>query len=195
MSKRFCGVMFITASIVALGQSPRAAQSASNAAKEGPWFATPLPPGLTDPTKPAVRYDDALPPVAAKFAHTPGRHDELLDGAVLKESVRKIIGFSLESYAAGDKIWGRRASTPAFQHTIDWTVAQFKAAGITDSRVEPFAITGAMWTPRSWRVQLVGDDSFGPGNADGHVGIGISASRRIGECHCAGHLCRTGDRS
>jgi Peptidase family M28 len=163
MSKRYFVPVFVAVSIVALGQPQRAAQNVSNAAKEGPWFATPLPPGLTDPTKPAVRYDDALPPVAAKFAHTPGRHDEVLDGAVLKESVRKIIGFSLESYAAGDKIWGRRASTPAFQHTIDWTVAQFKAAGIADSKVEPFAITGAMWTPRSWRVQLVGDDSFGPG--------------------------------
>src|SRR5207244_7153081 len=75
-------------------------------------------------------------------------------------------GFSLESLNGGDKVWGRRAATPAFQHTIEWIVSEFKAAGLRDARVEPFAVTGTMWAPQSWRVQLLGDPAFGAGTSD-----------------------------
>ena len=57
-----------------------------------------------------MKYDDTFAPFAAKFPHTAGQHDELLDGAELKAVMKTIVGFSLESYAAGDKVWGRRAS-------------------------------------------------------------------------------------
>jgi hypothetical protein len=146
---------------VAFGQ---AQTQAKTQAKTGPWFATPLPPGLSDPTKPVMKHDDAFAPVAAKFPHAAGQHDELLDGAELKKDMQRIVGFSLESYAAGDKVWGRRSGTPAFDHAIEWAVGQFKAAGIADSKVERFPVTVPMWTPRSWRVQLVGDEAFGAGS-------------------------------
>jgi len=77
-----------------------------------------------------------------------------------------VVGFSLESLNAGDKVWGRRAATPSFQHTIEWVVSEFKAAGLKDARVEPYAVNGAMWVPQSWRVQLPGDPAFGAGSAD-----------------------------
>src|SRR5689334_10748943 len=102
------------------------ALSAQNAA----WFGTPLPPGLSDPRKPIMQYDDAFPPLPVAFAHRPGRFDELLDGAVLKRDQKKIVGFSLESLGAGDTVWGRRASTPSFHHTIEWIVSELKAAGL-----------------------------------------------------------------
>ena len=132
--------------------------------KTGPWFATPLPPPLSDPTRPVMKYDDTFGPVAAKFPHAPGQHDELLDGAELKKNMKRIVGFSLESYAAGDKVWGRRSATPAFDHAIEWAVEQFKSAGIADSKIERFPVTVPMWTPRSWRVQLLGDEAFGAGS-------------------------------
>jgi hypothetical protein len=133
---------------------------------DGPWFATALPLPLSDPTKPVMKYDDVFAPLAAKFPHVAGRHDELLDGAELKAAMKTIVGFSLESYAAGDKVWGRRAGTPAFSHAIEWAVAQFKSAGIADARVEPFAVTAPMWAPKSWRVQINGDDAFGAGGGN-----------------------------
>ncbi len=68
-------------------------------------------------------------PLPAQFAHRPGRSDELLDGAALKAAQKQIVGFSLESLAAGDKVWGRRAATPAFMHTIEWTVNAFRRRG------------------------------------------------------------------
>jgi hypothetical protein len=148
----------------ASAQARRGTQPEPKAA--GPWFGTPLPPALSDPTKPVMNYDDAFTPVAAKFPHAAGQHDELLDGAQLKAAMKTIVGFSLESYAAGDKVWGRRASTAAFFHAIDWSVDQFKSAGIADSKAERFPVTVPMWTPRSWRVQLNADEAFGAGSAN-----------------------------
>jgi hypothetical protein len=87
------------------------------AAQNGAWFGTPLPPGASDPRKPIMKHDDAFPPLPVSFAKRPGRHDDLLDGAALKADQKRIVGFSLESLSAGDKVWGRRAATPAFMQT------------------------------------------------------------------------------
>jgi len=129
----------------------------------GPWFGTPLPPPLSDPRKPVMKYDDGFAPLPVGFPHRPGRGDELLDGAALKKDHRRIVDFSLESLAAGDTVWGRRAATPAFMHTLEWTVNAFKAAGLENAAVETYPVQGTMWVPQSWRVQLVGDAAFGAG--------------------------------
>src|ERR1700689_19686 len=123
-------------SMIASAQARRGATPPAKA--EGPWFATALPAPLSDPTKPVMKYDDTFAPFAARFPHAAGQHDELLDGVELKAAMKTIVGFSLESYAAGDKVWGRRASTPAFFHAIEWAVDQFKSAGIADAKVERF---------------------------------------------------------
>lgn len=151
---------FLAAAVVAV--FALTSLSAQNAA----WFGTPPPPPASDPRKPVLKYDDALAPLPTHFAHRPGRGDELLDGAAIKKDQQAIVGFSLESLAAGDKVWGRRAATPAFMHTLEWTSNTMKAAGLKDARVEPFPVQGAMWVPTSWQVQLVGDPAFGAGSAD-----------------------------
>jgi Peptidase family M28 len=133
------------------------------AAENGAWFGTPVPPGLSDPRKPIMKYDDAFGPLPAQFAHRPGTFDELLDGSALKADQKRIVGFSLESLGAGDKVWGRRAATPAFMHTIEWTVSEFKAAGLKDAKIETYAVPGGMWVPKSWQVQILGDPAFGAG--------------------------------
>jgi len=144
---------------VAVACTSLAAQSA------GPWFGTPLPPPLSDPRHPVMKYDDGFAPLPVAFPHRAGRGDELLDGAALKKDHRRIVDFSLESLAAGDKVWGRRAATPAFMHTIEWTVNAFKAAGLENAAVETYPVQGTMWVPQSWRVQLVGDAAFGGATA------------------------------
>jgi len=139
------------------------AAAQKDAAQTTAWFGTPLPPPLSDPRKPVMRYDAAFAPAPVHFARRAGRPDELLDGAMLKKDQRRIVDFSLESLAAGDAIWGRRAATPAFMHTIEWIVGELKAAGLKDAAVERYPVQGAMWTPESWRVQIVGDPAFGAG--------------------------------
>ena len=130
----------------------------------GPWFATPLPPPLSDPRKPVMKYDDVFAPLPLPFSHPRGRGDELLDGAALKKDHRRIVDFSLESLAAGDNVWGRRAATPAFMHTIEWAVNAFKTAGLDQAAVDTYPVQGTMWVPQSWRVQLVGGAAFGAGS-------------------------------
>lgn len=130
------------------------------------WFGTPLPPPASDPRKPVLKYDDVFAPLPAHFAHRPGKSDETLDAASLKKDQQAIVRFSLESLASGDMVWGRRAATPAFMHTLDWVASTMKTAGLKDAHVEPFAVTGSMWTPTSWKVELVGDAAFGAGSAD-----------------------------
>src|SRR5437762_8205829 len=109
------------------------------AADSTAWFGTPLPLPLSDPRQPIMRHDDAFAPLPVQFAHRAGKHDETLDGAALKADHKRVVGFSLESLGAGDKVWGRRAATPAFMHTLEWTVNEFRTAGLKDARVETYA--------------------------------------------------------
>ncbi len=135
-------------------------------AQNAAWFGIPLPPPASDPRKPILKYDDVFAPLPVHFAHRPGRGDEVLDGAALKADQQAIVRFSFESLASGDKVWGRRAATPAFMHTLDWVASAMKNAGIKDAHVEPFGVTGTMWSPHAWKVELVGNQAFGAGSAD-----------------------------
>ena len=151
------------------------AMGAPRAQDKGAWFGTPLPPPMSDPRKPVMKYDDVFAPVPVHFAHRPGRFDELLDGAALKKDQRRIVGFSLESLAAGDKVWGRRAATPAFMHTLEWTAGALKAAGLTDATVETRGPgpDGAAVV----EVQVAGDPAFGLA-PERHAAVGVSATGR-----------------
>src|SRR5689334_21127002 len=51
-------------------------------------------------------------------------------------------------------------------HTIEWTVDAHKASGLSDAKVERFAVPAPMWVPRSWSVKLIGDPAFGPGTSE-----------------------------
>src|SRR5689334_7908540 len=51
-------------------------------------------------------------------------------------------------------------------HTIEWTIGELKAAGLKDAKAETYSVPGPMWTPVSWRLQMVGDPAFGVGTAD-----------------------------
>jgi Peptidase family M28 len=140
-----------------------AAIALPSAADTTAWFGTPGPAPLSDPRAPVMKYDDVFAPLPARFAHRPGKFDELLDAAALKADQKRIVGFSLESLGAGDQVWGRRAATPAFMHTIEWAVSELKAAGLNDAKVETYAVPGTMWVPQTWQLQVIGDPAFGAG--------------------------------
>src|SRR3954452_21807337 len=141
-----------------------AAAPAMPAAADNPaWFGTAGPAPLSDPRQPIMKYDDVFEALPAQLTHRAGKFDELLDAAALKADQKRIVGFSLESLGAGDKVWGRRAATPAFMHTLEWTVSEMKAAGLKDAKVETFAVPAAMWVPQTWQLQIVGDPAFGAG--------------------------------
>ena len=140
-----------------------AAIAMPKAADSTAWFGTPGPAPLSDPRKPVMKYDDVFAPLPARLTHRPGKADELLDAGALKADQKKIVGFSLESLSAGDTVWGRRAATPAYMHTIEWAVSELKAAGLSDARVETYGVPGSMWVPQTWQLQVIGDPAFGAG--------------------------------
>ncbi len=80
-------LVLVTMAVVA---APRAAEKTA-------WFGIQLPPPLSDPRKPIMKYDDAFGPLPTAFVHRPGKSDELLDGLALKADQKRIVGFSLES--------------------------------------------------------------------------------------------------
>src|SRR5262249_17078158 len=147
--------------IAVLGIVSATAAFSPGAAENVAWFGTPAPPTVSDPRKPIMKYDDVFAALPVHFAKRSGMPDDLLSGAALKHAHRRIVGFSLESLDAGDMVWGRRAATPSFLHTIEWTVGEMKAAGLSDAHVEPYQVPGTMWVPTAWRLQLLGDDAFG----------------------------------
>ena len=56
--------------VSAIGSASAQRGSAPAAPKSTAWFGTPLPPPVSDPRKPVMKYDDAFAPLPAAFALT-----------------------------------------------------------------------------------------------------------------------------
>ncbi len=53
------------------------------------------------------------------------------------------------------KFWGRIIGTSADAEDVEWMLAKFKGAGLTDVRSQPFDLV-PQWFPQSWEVTLTG---------------------------------------
>lgn len=135
---------------------------AGGVARGEPWFGQVLPPPVNDPTKPILPVKDDFPPQPAKFG--PGPKSPLLAGDTIKADVATIVGFSLESRAAGDFLWGRNSGAPAYYKTVSWAVDQLKRAGLVDARLEDFQ--AVLSTPLSGEARILGDAAYGDGSHD-----------------------------
>lgn len=139
-----------------------AALLATGGAQAAPWFGQGLPPPINDPTKPILPVKDDLPPQPAAFG--PGPKSPLLTGERIKADVVTIVGFSLESRAAGDYLWGRMSGAPAYYKTARWAVDELRKGGLADAHLEDFP--AALSTPLSGEARILGDPSFGGGTQD-----------------------------
>ena len=144
-------VVALTAAPIA--QAPRAA-----------WFGVQAPPGLGDPHKP-ILDTSGLRPAPAVVPPGEEAHVEL-QGARIRRHLEAIIGFSKADRAAGNQMWGRVTGTPAAAATMQWVAQQFREASLAGVEVQQFPATAAIWMPKSWRVQILGDTRFGAGTAD-----------------------------
>jgi hypothetical protein len=143
------------------------AQAPRNTApgKTGPWFGVMLPP--TAGAAPAVKVG-ARPPRPA----TTGTADPEFNGAAIKSDVETIVGFARAAAIAKEigsgQMWGRIAGFPSSDTTVEWTLDQFRKAGIADVRTQPISQDekSSLWLPLSWKVTLLGDPSFGAGSND-----------------------------
>ena len=91
-----------------------------------------------------MKYDDAFAPLPAQFAHRPGRFDELLDARRAEERIRRRSSASRSRASAPATRCGAAARRRRRSCTrIEWTVSEFKTAGLKDAAVETYRGAGA----------------------------------------------------
>ena len=132
------------------------------------WFGVHLPPRVGD--VPAVVVGARAPrPVSLPEGESSASE---LTGAAIRRDLETIVGFSKESRRSKEvgsgQLWGRISGLRSSADTIAWAVAQFRAAGIMDAKLQPIAqdAKAALWLPLEWEVRLLGDAAFGAGSAD-----------------------------
>jgi hypothetical protein len=136
------------------------------AKKDGPWFGVMLPPKTNVDV--AVKVGPRPPrPVAGTDAATPE-----FTGAAMKADVETIVNIARAAGRAKEvgtgQMWGRISGFPSSQKTVEWTVDQFRKAGIADVKTQPITQDekSALWLPLSWKVTLLGSSAFGAGSND-----------------------------
>jgi hypothetical protein len=138
------------------------------AAADAPWFGVPLPPPLFK--EPAVIVGNRPP---LPFVMPPGEAaSPELTGATIRKDLDAIVAFAQQSRSSREvgsgQLWGRIAGLASSDKTVEYTASQWRAAGITDIKVQPFAQEpdSVFWFPLSWEVRLLGDSAFGAGSGD-----------------------------
>ncbi|HEY0436865.1 MAG TPA: M28 family peptidase [Phenylobacterium sp.] len=138
-----------------------AALVVAGAAQAQAWFGVPTPGPLSPVDKPTFATNpDAYGLIPAPPGLRP--KDDLtgaLQGPRLFEDVKTIVGFSLASRDAGDPLWGRISGLPGGAKTVEWAVAQLKAAGLKDAHAETYVSENPLWLPKAWEVRLKADGS------------------------------------
>jgi hypothetical protein len=127
-----------------------------------PWSGLSLPSGLGDPHRAIVNVA-AASPAPARVPPGEERFRDL-EGARIKTDLTTIVGFSKQSRAEGNRVWGRVTGFPSAAATIAWAADQFRAAGLTGVAVQPYDASAPMWWARAWEVRLVGNPAVGAGS-------------------------------
>ncbi|MEQ8409625.1 MAG: M28 family peptidase [Gammaproteobacteria bacterium] len=136
---------------------------------EGSWFGITLPPPLI-PGEVPVAIGVRGPAPAVVPAGEEGFSN--LEGERLAQDLNAIVAVSHASRASqelgGNQMWGRVAGFPSGEDITNWSAEQFRAAGISDVRVQQFSqdVDAVQWLPTSWQVTLLGDAAFGAGSGD-----------------------------
>ena len=80
---------------------------------------------------------------------------EKIKGEPLKQYVNDLVAIAHHSRDAGNQYWGRISGMPSDKETQQWLMNRFKAAGLTDVRLQEFPMT-PFWYPTSWNVSVTG---------------------------------------
>ena len=130
-----------------------------------PWLGVTLPGGLRHPPQLDVLHDAGFTAPPALVPTGEEAYAEL-EGEPIRELLREIVGFSLESRANGDLMWGRVSGFPAAAAAADWVAEQYRAAGLLDVAVQRYSADGGLWWPDQWEVRLLGTAALGAGSDD-----------------------------
>jgi Peptidase family M28 len=91
-----------------------------------------------------------LPPGQNAYADIDGRHmhQHVVEQANISRKYRD---------EGHPKFWGRIIGTSADADDVEWMIAKFKAAGLTDVHAQPFDLV-PQWFPHSWEVSVTAGD-------------------------------------
>ena len=78
-----------------------------------------------------------------------------INGDRLKGYVKEITAISRRYRDKGHQYWGRIAGTDADAENAEWMAAKFRAAGLTNVRIQPLDLP-PQWMPQSWSVVVSG---------------------------------------
>jgi len=146
---------------LAVGLTSVSAQSPASQ----PWLGVPLPGGLALPQQLQVLDDPGFSAPAATVPRGEEGYTEL-EGERIRELLRHIVGFSVDSRENGDLMWGRVSGFPAAEKTAAWVAEQYRAAGLHDVAVERYSADNTMWWPDQWELRILGTEALGSGTDD-----------------------------
>jgi hypothetical protein len=147
MRRRFLLLGALSACVVAIVLTGRA-----QVAQQGQGPAAPprhpSPSGMSQATLDEMLIRFPLPPGQEAYAGIDGRrmHKSVIEQANIARRYRD---------QGHPKFWGRIIGTSGDAESADWLVAKFKAAGLTDVRIQPFDLV-PQWFPQSWEVTIAG---------------------------------------
>ena len=90
-----------------------------------------------------------VPPGAASYGAIDGHHlwQYVVEQAGIAERYRD---------AGHPQFWGRISGTSADLEDAQWLIAKYKAAGLTDTRMQTVNYLAPQWAPKSWSVAVAG---------------------------------------
>ncbi|MEX2131044.1 MAG: M28 family peptidase [Pseudohongiellaceae bacterium] len=133
-------------------------------AQETSWFGLQPPPVMQAHAVPAIIGTRGPAPAVVPAGETEW---EELNGERISQDLRSIVDFSIASRQrrefGSSQIWGRVSGFPSGAATVDWAAEQFRAAGISDVRIQDFdqESEARLWLPIDWEVRLLADPVFG----------------------------------
>lgn len=156
-------VLPVVVSVIAVSSiAPASAQAPAGGAA---WFGLAPPPGLGDPHRSAIPIDAELA-VAPAVVPSGEEINTALRGDAILRDVETIVGFSKQSRAGGDQMWGRITGRPAAARTVEWSADRMREIGLRDVEVQRYESTTWMWWADSWEVRILGDAAYGRGSGD-----------------------------
>ena len=119
----------------------------------GDQAATAPVPGAVTPRAELYTLEDALlrwplPPGEQRYAAIDGKrmHRDVVEQAAISRRYRD---------QGHPKFWGRITGTSSDAESADWLAGKFKAAGLTDVRIQPLDLE-PQWMPQQWEVVVSG---------------------------------------
>ena len=149
--------------LLACGVSALAAVS-THSQGSAAWFGAPIPQTVGDPYRAVVD----LRSVAAPAVRVPGGEERYGDlvGTRIRRDLETIVGFSRQSRAAGERVWGRVTGFPSAVSTHAWVAEQFRSAGLQNVQVQAYEASAPMWWATSWEVRVIASPAYGAGSRD-----------------------------